>query len=275
MHYRARWAVHQFSGYCLFFAEIKKAKSYRWAGAELRAGRCDTLEEAYGLAWRALRGMRSSEVYEDAMPSWPKIRQAIKNPSDGARRWTEGLASWGMWGTEAEKRELAEEGRAFKARIDAAAEKARLAREEKTRADPLYPEFRAAHGDRPDGFAHWKYGREMEERARLAAEQAEREGAERHGAEAWARMKAEAAARKAEEDAYARAHTAEDWLRRYGHRLGFDRAYTELGLVGIEPIGDVTRAYRRLAAIHHPDKGGDPAEFVRIRKAYEAIKGRA
>jgi DnaJ-class molecular chaperone len=37
----------------------------------------------------------------------------------------------------------------------------------------------------------------------------------------------------------------------------------------------IKRAYRRLAAMHHPDRGGDAAAFTRIRKAYEqAMKPR-
>jgi DnaJ-domain-containing protein 1 len=33
----------------------------------------------------------------------------------------------------------------------------------------------------------------------------------------------------------------------------------------------IRRAYRRLAAQHHPDKGGDPARFRAIRGAYERL----
>ena len=33
----------------------------------------------------------------------------------------------------------------------------------------------------------------------------------------------------------------------------------------------VKHAYRRLAARHHPDKGGDPARFRAIREAYECL----
>jgi DnaJ family protein A protein 2 len=32
---------------------------------------------------------------------------------------------------------------------------------------------------------------------------------------------------------------------------------------------DVKMAWRRLASIHHPDKGGDPATFVKLRQSYE------
>jgi len=34
----------------------------------------------------------------------------------------------------------------------------------------------------------------------------------------------------------------------------------------------VKRAYRRLAAEHHPDKGGNDARFIEIREAYEVLK---
>jgi len=33
----------------------------------------------------------------------------------------------------------------------------------------------------------------------------------------------------------------------------------------------ITHCYRKLAAKHHPDKGGDPAIFIRIRQAYEIL----
>lgn len=34
----------------------------------------------------------------------------------------------------------------------------------------------------------------------------------------------------------------------------------------------VKRRYRQLAAMHHPDKGGDPEQFKRIREAYEILQ---
>lgn len=45
-------------------------------------------------------------------------------------------------------------------------------------------------------------------------------------------------------------------------------------ILGLEPGAsddDVKKAYRRLAMKHHPDRGGDEAEFKRIKDAYEAI----
>jgi DnaJ-domain-containing protein 1 len=43
-------------------------------------------------------------------------------------------------------------------------------------------------------------------------------------------------------------------------------------VLGVEPEADtetVRNAYRALARLHHPDAGGDPAEFKRLRRAYE------
>lgn len=33
---------------------------------------------------------------------------------------------------------------------------------------------------------------------------------------------------------------------------------------------EIKRAYRRLAQVHHPDKGGDAATFTHLTAAYEA-----
>lgn len=49
--------------------------------------------------------------------------------------------------------------------------------------------------------------------------------------------------------------------------------FRELGLHGNESSAEVKEAWHKLASIHHPDKGGDPAEFSRLRKAYsDALK---
>lgn len=47
--------------------------------------------------------------------------------------------------------------------------------------------------------------------------------------------------------------------------------YKTLGIERGASEDDVKRAYRKLASIHHPDKGGDTAKFQEIQAAYEAI----
>jgi len=47
--------------------------------------------------------------------------------------------------------------------------------------------------------------------------------------------------------------------------------YKTLGIGRGASEDDVKRAYRKLASIHHPDKGGDTAKFQEIQAAYEAI----
>ncbi len=49
-------------------------------------------------------------------------------------------------------------------------------------------------------------------------------------------------------------------------------AYQTLDLAISEPLDIVTKQYRKLAAIHHPDKGGNRDDFIAIRQAYEVIK---
>jgi hypothetical protein len=48
-------------------------------------------------------------------------------------------------------------------------------------------------------------------------------------------------------------------------------AYQVLGLPPDAPAAQVKAAYRRLVAEAHPDRGGDTAEFIRIRAAYEIL----
>ena len=51
-------------------------------------------------------------------------------------------------------------------------------------------------------------------------------------------------------------------------------ALNVLGLSNSEKWSDIQQAYRRLAARSHPDRGGDKAQFVAIREAYEILKQR-
>lgn len=36
-------------------------------------------------------------------------------------------------------------------------------------------------------------------------------------------------------------------------------------------IDEIKTAYRKLAGIHHPDRGGNPKEFIKVRQAYESL----
>ena len=47
--------------------------------------------------------------------------------------------------------------------------------------------------------------------------------------------------------------------------------YATLGVAKNATQDDIKKAYRRMAAIHHPDKGGDTAEFQKIQSAYETL----
>ncbi|HEU4964296.1 MAG TPA: DnaJ domain-containing protein [Bacilli bacterium] len=51
-------------------------------------------------------------------------------------------------------------------------------------------------------------------------------------------------------------------------------AYDVLGLTGSATWDEVRKAYRDLAAKHHPDQGGDPGLFKAIRQAYKRLEGR-
>jgi len=50
-----------------------------------------------------------------------------------------------------------------------------------------------------------------------------------------------------------------------------DAAYEVLGLEQDADLHEVKQCYRRLAAQHHPDKGGDRDKFIEVRQAYEIL----
>lgn len=60
-----------------------------------------------------------------------------------------------------------------------------------------------------------------------------------------------------------RTNTVTDRIRAY---------YTVLGINPTLDINEVKKAYRRQAQIHHPDKGGNNQQFVKVQKAYDEIK---
>jgi hypothetical protein len=62
--------------------------------------------------------------------------------------------------------------------------------------------------------------------------------------------------------------------RRYAARDQTDESLQVLGLSAGADWTQVQAQYRRLATEHHPDKGGDSAQFGRVREAYETLKAR-
>jgi len=47
--------------------------------------------------------------------------------------------------------------------------------------------------------------------------------------------------------------------------------YNTLGIPKTSSMDDIKKAYRKLARIHHPDKGGDEDKFKKITDAYEIL----
>lgn len=51
-------------------------------------------------------------------------------------------------------------------------------------------------------------------------------------------------------------------------------AFDVLGLTPSAKWDDIRKAYRDLATLHHPDKGGDPTLFNAVQKAYKLLEDR-
>lgn len=60
-------------------------------------------------------------------------------------------------------------------------------------------------------------------------------------------------------------------LERFNRSLLHMSPHAVLGVSGIATQEEIKAAYRRLAMKHHPDRGGDPEEFQRVKTAYEQL----
>lgn len=57
--------------------------------------------------------------------------------------------------------------------------------------------------------------------------------------------------------------------------FAFDRQTEALACLDLSEAADweaIQLRYRQLAATHHPDRGGEPSDFVQIRQAYELLQ---
>ena len=61
----------------------------------------------------------------------------------------------------------------------------------------------------------------------------------------------------------------EDHVARMGGSGSIPPCLATLGLGRDADLDQVKAGYRRLALVHHPDRGGEPAEFQRIKRAYD------
>ena len=55
------------------------------------------------------------------------------------------------------------------------------------------------------------------------------------------------------------------------HKVDNDKFYNILEVDKKASSSEIKKAYRRLAVIHHPDKGGDENKFKEITKAFETL----
>lgn len=74
-------------------------------------------------------------------------------------------------------------------------------------------------------------------------------------------------------DAFAAAALTDGSERVAGRPAPSEEPYKVLGVPEDSSLEAVEQAYREFVQQDHPDKGGDREEFVRVKKAYESIKG--
>ena len=67
----------------------------------------------------------------------------------------------------------------------------------------------------------------------------------------------------------------DDFWRRFINIDARQAAFEALGLEQQSTMTQIRQRYRELATSHHPDKGGDTTEFIKIREAYEVLKSTA
>jgi DnaJ domain len=69
----------------------------------------------------------------------------------------------------------------------------------------------------------------------------------------------------------------DDPPRRAPARPAYVRGLSPFAVLGVEPtagVAEVRRAFRRLALMTHPDRGGDPAAFIKVKWAHDEVMAR-
>ena len=58
----------------------------------------------------------------------------------------------------------------------------------------------------------------------------------------------------------------------FEEELSYDDPFKVLGLKRSASDEDIKTKYRELILVHHPDKGGDHDEFLKVQQAYDFLK---
>jgi DnaJ-class molecular chaperone len=75
----------------------------------------------------------------------------------------------------------------------------------------------------------------------------------------------------------------DQWTSAFRWRMGLDEANRVVGsgdpwqILGVQRTAtwdEVKKAYRKLAMQHHPDRGGNKADFIRVQAAYELLEAK-
>lgn len=252
MKYRALFDVKQFAGYSLWWVRVRGKPKQRWADATLHAGRTDTEFQAWGQVAGVLAGIDLSGVRDGAgQEKWSMIRDHIRRGWPGEPQRLAGALAWIKWS--GDRAALADVGREFR---DAW-------RAECQRREDAKPRFTFEEQMDALAWQAWCCSTGRRDHRRSPTEDLTE----------FLKWKAEKLGRAGDDRRWRQCHDDHSFDFLFAPARADDLAV--LGLPVTATAGDIKTAWRRLAMRHHPDRGGDHGEFVRLKSAYKRLSGGA
>jgi hypothetical protein len=213
-------------------------------------------------------GSKKSSEAETPKPKKPKAKKAKKPKAKAKKSWWEGKYSKEVLKDDPTLSEFERWSRAVDRRlaaIDPEDKKAEKAFMDKLLADGARERARESRKVREE----WA----RKERAREEWARKEKERKERADQKEWEERFKRWDQEDREQGEESEEEEEEQKEQKWGFYYGADADLRTLGvaLSNRNNASVIRKAFRKLALKHHPDKGGDPAAFRKIREAYERL----